>query len=190
MPFRLLGLTAHPDQAGHLCGRAFARYSRGGTHTTLVCVTGHGYASGAARSIGRRLGLTDIVLLDYKSGEAEAIDLANVFTDLMSSLRPHVVVADRAQPVVWEAAHAAFERVRRQGGGSAALPAKLYYRPGADGNAIPVTAAVATSQPEAPELFVRAFPSPWVTGVLERDLFAGVPLNPVGALDLGDRLAS
>jgi LmbE family N-acetylglucosaminyl deacetylase len=190
VPYRLLGLTAHPDQAGHLCGQAFARYTATGAHATLVCAAGHGCDATAARATGRRLGLTNLVLLDDRPGEMEAADLESLFADVMTSFRPHVVVADRAQPIVWEAARAAFDRVRRRVGGSAALPAKLYYRATDGLDAVPVTTAVSTPSGGAPELFVRVCPSPWLTGVLERDLFAGVPMNPVASTDLADRLVS
>jgi hypothetical protein len=189
VPFRLLGLTAHPDQAGQLCGQTFARYTAAGSLTTLVCAAGHGCDTASARAIGQRLGLTDMVLIDDRPGELDSAGLESLFVDVMTSVRPHVVVVDRAQPVIWDAARLAFDRARRQAGGTAALPAKLYFRPDATMDAIPVTTAV--SIPEAgPELFVRAFPNPWVTGVLERDLLAGVTMNPLSAADLPHRLAS
>jgi hypothetical protein len=52
-----------------------------------------------------------------------------------------------------------------------------------------VTTAIAVGRAAAPELFVRVFPNPWVTGVLERDLFAGLSADPGTAATLSDRLA-
>jgi hypothetical protein len=41
----------------------------------------------------------------------------------------------------------------------------------------------------SPELFVRVFPDPWITGVLERDLFAGVPDENRALSSLDQQLA-
>jgi len=38
-------------------------------------------------------------------------------------------------------------------------------------------------------MFVRAFPDPWVTGVLERDLFAGVRAEPAALETVEQQLA-
>jgi hypothetical protein len=53
-----------------------------------------------------------------------------------------------------------------------------------------VTTAITVAIATTPELFVRAFPDPWVTGVLERDLFAGLSADPGTASTLAERLAS
>jgi hypothetical protein len=55
---------------------------------------------------------------------------------------------------------------------------------------VAVTTAIAVGTAAAPELFVRVFPNPWVTGVLERDLFAGLSADPGTGTTLADRLAS
>jgi hypothetical protein len=75
-------------------------------------------------------------------------------------------------------------------GGTAALPAKLYFRPSVGPDSVAVTTAIAAATAAAPELFVRVFPTPWVTGVLERDLFAGLSADPASTSTLADRLAS
>jgi hypothetical protein len=54
---------------------------------------------------------------------------------------------------------------------------------------VAVTTAIAVAATSA-ELFVRVFPDPWVTGVLERDIFAGLSADPGTAATLADRLAS
>ena len=115
--------------------------------------------------------------------------LHEVFTDLMASVRPHVVVADGQQQAVRDAAATAFSQSRSADPGSAALPAKLYYRAFGATPAVELTTAVAVPRPPSPELFVRVFPSPWVTGVLERDLFAGIPAERQPAT-VRERLAS
>ena len=196
MPFRLLGLAAHPDRAGDLCGQAFGRYAALGTDITLVCSAARDCNAALAKPAARRLGVRDLVLLDFLPGELTAALLEDVFVDVMASVRPHVVVADETQPAIREAAVKAFERIRREIGGSAALPAKLYYRPSTDTPAARITTVVGGPRPALPEPFIRMFPNPWVTGVLERDLFAGVVAEPaengdrIDRVDRIDRLAS
>jgi LmbE family N-acetylglucosaminyl deacetylase len=190
VPFRLLGLAAHPDHAGDLCGQAFLRYAALGTDITLVCAAARDCSAAASKPAARQLGVRDLVLLDFGLSELTATALEDVFVDVMASLRPHVVVADETQPAIREASARAFLRVRREIGGSAALPAKLYYRPSADTPAARVTTVLGGPRPAAPEPFIRVFPNPWVTGVLERDLFAGVAIDTGGNSERIDRLAS
>ena len=128
MPFRLLGLAADPDKAGVLCGQTFPRYAAAGTEITLVCAAGRGCNGPGQRPAARQWGVQDLVLLDYGLDELRAAELEAVFADLMASVRPHVVVADATHPAVYEASASAFDRQRRSSRGSAALPAKLYYR--------------------------------------------------------------
>jgi LmbE family N-acetylglucosaminyl deacetylase len=177
VPFRLLGLAAEPDRAGDLCGQTFPRYAASGTDITLVCAAASPASGIEYRLVARRLGVRDLVLLDYDALELNAAQLQDVFADLMASVRPHVVVADARQPAIREASATAFTRTRAADVGSGALPAKLYYRASTATPAVELTTAVAVPQPPSPELFVRVFPRPWVTGVLERDLFAGVPVE-------------
>ncbi len=172
MPFRLLGVVADPNQAADLTGHAFAHYAASGTDITLLCATGRDWHGAEQLPAVRRLGVRDLVLLDYDLRELAADVLTDVFADVMACVRPHVVVADSQLPIR-EAVASAFSRVRRASGGSSALPAKLYYRLSGSSGLVSVTTAVAIAG-ESPETFVRAFPDPWVTGVLERDLFAGL----------------
>ncbi len=172
MPFRLLGVVADPNQAADLTGHAFAHYAASDTDITLLCAGGREWRGSAQLPAVRGLGVCDLVLLDYDVSELTADGLADVFADVMAAVRPHVVVADGAPPIR-EAVASAFSRVRRAAGGSSALPAKLYYRLAGSSPLVSVTTAIAVSG-KSPEMFVRAFPDPWVTGVLERDLFAGV----------------
>jgi len=189
VPFRLLGLAADPDHAEDLCGHAIAHYAASGADITLVCTAGGKESAADQRLAARRLGVRDLVLLDYDPSELTASQLEDVFADLMASVRPHVVLADSEQPAIREAAASAFTRVRSADPGSAALPAKLYYRAAGGTPVVELTTAVAVPRPPSPELFIRVFPRPWVTGVLERDLFAGIPAERQPATDR-ERLAS
>jgi hypothetical protein len=189
VPFRLLGVVADPRQGADFCGTAFAHYAASGTDVTLVCAGARGWRGVDHLPALRRLGVRDLVLLDYTPGELTADVLEDLLTDLMASVRPHVVVADGTQPAVREAAASAFSRVRRVAGGSAALPAKLYYRTSSTSPLVSVTTSIAVGAGGSAELFVRAFPDPWVTGVLERDLFAGVPGESRALLTLDQQLA-
>ena len=187
VPFRLLGVVADPNQAADLTGHAFAHYAASGTDVTLVCAGGRDWRGTERLPAMRRLGVHDLVLLDYDLREQKADGLADVFADVMAGFRPHVVVAD-SQPAIREAVASAFSRVRRGTGGSSALPAKLYFRLSGSSPLVSVTTAIAIPG-ELPEMFVRAFPDPWVTGVLERDLFAGVPADIQAPTSLEQELA-
>jgi LmbE family N-acetylglucosaminyl deacetylase len=187
VPFRLLGLAADPDHAGELCGQTFARYAASGIDVTLVCAVAGSGGIADDRAEARRLGVRDLVLLDYDRRELAPALLQDVFADLMASVRPHVVVAD-GQLAIRDASLAAFSRARRADAGSGALPAKLYYRASEATPTIELTTAVAVSRPPSPEHFIRVFPRPWVTGVLERDLFAGLPVEQ-GPATLRERIA-
>ena len=190
MPFRLLGFAADEDKASNLCGGTFARYAAAGTEVTLVCAAvrrSHGFDRSL---LARQLGSGNLVLLDYGLSELATAGLEDVFGDVMRSVRPHVVVADGSHAEVREATTSAFSTVRRLAGGSAALPAKLYVRPSGSPGSVAVTTAIALAATSAPEHFVRVYPDPWVTGVLERDLFAGLSADSGTAATLSERLAS
>ena len=190
VPFRLLGFAGDPDKASNLCGGTFARYAAAGTEVTLVCAAAHGWPAVNRHPVARQLGAGNLVLLDYGLSEMAAASLEDIFADVMRSVRPHVVVAEGSDAAVREATIAAFSAVRRMAGGSAALPAKLYLRPSGDPGSVAVTTAIGVGAQATPELFVRVFPNPWVTGVLERDLFAGLTADPGTAGTLAERLAS
>src|ERR1700736_3283169 len=108
----------------------------------------------------------------------------------MRSLRPHVVIAEGSDAVVRQATTSAFSAARRMAGGCCAVPAKLYLPPSGGPGRVAVTTAITVPATAAPELFVRVFPDPWVTGVLERDLFAGLVADPASSTTLAERLAS
>ena len=72
MAYRLLGLAAHPDQAGDLCGQAFGRYAALGTDITLVCAAARDCSAAASKPAARRLGVRDLVLLDFGLSELTA----------------------------------------------------------------------------------------------------------------------
>ena len=175
MPYRLLGLVADPDQVGDVCGRAFTQYAASGTEVTLVCASAGDVASSPLRDSARALGVRGMVLLDFRPEELSAAALEPVLADIMISLQPHIVVAGGASSAVKDAAVGALNRTRQVVGGSAALPAKLYFRLSAGAPGVGVTSAIAVGAGEPPELFRRVFPEPWLTGLLERDLFAGIP---------------
>lgn len=158
----------------------FKRYAESGIEVTLACVAAAATPTDL-RPAARQLGIRDLVLLDFAVGELDAARLEGILLDVFTSIRPHVVVASTDEPAVSSAVAAAVSQVRGVVGGSAALPAKLYYRPSASTPRIAVTTAVRVPGATSPELFVRAFPNPWVTGVLERDLFAGIAEEPAGA---------
>jgi hypothetical protein len=187
VPFRLLGVVADPNQASDLCGHAFAQYAALGTDVTLVCAAASDWNE-TDRPALRRLGVRELVLLDYQVSELTAAVLGDILADVMASVRPHVVVADGTEPSIRDAAASAFSRARRAAGGSSALPAKLYYRSPGASPLVSVTTSIAVPGGRA-EHFVRAFPDPWITGVLERDLFAGVPEDNSAGLSLDRRLA-
>ena len=190
MPFRLLGFAADPNKASDLCGQTFARYAASGTDITLVCAAARDWSGADHTRAARQLGVRDLVLLDYRLTELTAAGLEDVFADVMASVRPHVVVADGSDTAVRDAATSAFSRIRRATGGSAALPAKLYYRQYGSTANVAVTTAIANATGATPELFVRVFPNPWVTGVLERDLFTGLSAETGPTGGLSERLAS
>jgi hypothetical protein len=189
VPFRLLGLVADPNRASNLSGRVFAHYAASGTDITLVCAAAPDWSAADHKSVVRRLGVRDLILLDYALSELTAAALEGLFADVMASVRPHVVVADGTPPAIREAASSAFLRVRRASGGSSALPAKLYSRWSSTAPLVSVTTSITVPE-SSPELFVRVFPDPWVTGVLERDLFAGVPAEVEAPSGVDQQMAS
>ena len=169
MPFRLLGMVVDPDQAGTLCGHTFARYAASGVEVALVCASASGWNPRRLEAV-RRLGVHDVVLLDYAARDLPSADLEVALADVMVGMRPHAVVVHGDQPIT-DAASVAFDWARR-GRGSSTLPAKLYLRP-SSGSPVPVTTRISVAGGPA-EHFIRVKPSPWVTGILENDLFAGI----------------
>lgn len=181
VPFRLLGLAVDPSQAGELCGHSFAYYASSGVDVTLACLVGAD-SRPALRDLDR-LGIRNLALLDFNPDELSTAELEPVLTDVIAGLHPHVVVADGSHPQLAHAAEAAFAAARHRVGGSSALPAKLYLRSFRPDRPHEITSAVTAPSSPGPELFARLYPKPWVTGVVERDLFAGITPDPQTLLD-------
>lgn len=160
------------QQAGEICGKTFSRYAVGGTEITLACMASPDTSAGLTREVVRALGVRELVLLDYQQAELDTDSPRAALVDLMLAIRPHVVVSGAASEPLKAAATQAFLAARERQG-SSALPAKLYYRSGS----LPVAELTTAIGIEGggPELFARAYPRPWVTGILERDLFSGLP---------------
>lgn len=236
---RLLGLFAHPDDQGLLCGGTIARYAEGGADViSVLAAPGDGLNRSGFRSAARRLGVRDVVLLDYQPGELiDDGELDRVCGDLLRSLRPDVVITfgpdglnrDPDHLVLHTSAARAFFGLLAAEGSVGAQP-KLYYgiwprrhlqralgalrtqgvtsaflaevdRWGAPDSLVTTiidveaqlnrkVAAILDQGLPAPglrelandqladlwgsEFFRRAHPHPWVTGVIERDLFRGL----------------
>ena len=157
------------SQAGELCGHSFAGYRAQGCHVTLASLRSSELAADELKAAARQWGVDQIALLDEASSDLNAASIKSILADLLLALRPHVVVA---HPDLSNAALRAFS-LARDTGASAALPAKLYLTAGAESEASTITTAVRAPGRPA-QLFVRRLPQPWVTGVLEHDLFAGI----------------
>jgi hypothetical protein len=181
VPFRLLGLAVDPSRAGELCGHSFAYYAASGVDVTLACLLGADEQP-ALRDLGR-LGVRNLALLGFQPGELSATELEPVLTDLIAGLHPHVVVADGSHEGLAQAVPAAFSAARHRVRGTGALPAKLYVRSFGSDRPYEITSAVVAPSLPGPELFARIYPKPWVTGVVERDLFAGITPDPRLFLD-------
>jgi hypothetical protein len=138
--------------------------------------------SGHTFTYYRRCGVElQVVTLD-----ARRVETGGGASQAIAALRPQVVVAHGAEPAFADAVRSAFLQARelREAG---PVPLKLYF-------AVPppltplVTTMVTTPGRRQPDLFVRVYPAPWLSGILERDLFAGVPGEGAGAQT--ERIAS
>lgn len=174
MPFRLLGVVAKLEEVDPLCVQLFNSYAESGTEVTLASIT----AAVDARSVVDRLGLHGLILLDPPSVSGDESLLEGALRDIITTVRPHVVVDASNHSPIRSALASAVSKARSSKGGSAALPAKLYFRLSANTPAVAVTTAVRVPGASSRALFVRAFPCPWVTGVLEDDLFCGLAREP------------
>ncbi len=190
MPLRLLGLVPDLESLPELGGFALAASAARGVTVTIACVGGPETA--ALRSRARLLGIQALVLLDYRPVERDSPDLVELFSDLMRAIQPHVVVICADDEAIRTAGTRAFDSARRAAHGSGALPAKLYHRFRAGGSPATISTAIQVGRgpSAAAEGFQRIFPRPWVTGVLERDLFAGLTLPDTPPAGLDERLAS
>ncbi len=247
---RLLGVFAHPDDQGLLCGGTFARYADAGADVVTVCLVGDTADRGATIASARRLGIRDVIVMDYAPGELadSTAELDAVSLDLLRSLQPDVVITFGPDGMNRDpdrlAVHASTARsffALHRGRLSAGPVTKLYYgiwpqqhlrralgalrASGVNTDFVPdverwgspdssVTtiidvesqldrklAAIIDQSPRPPafrdlpsavladlwghEFYRRAYPDPWVTGVIERDLLRGLALAPLreGAKD-------
>jgi hypothetical protein len=180
VPLRLLGIVPDLESLEEIGGRAFGRYAARGVAVTLACASGAdpgGLASRAAL-----LGIQALILLDYRPAERDSLSLASLLEDVMRALRPHVVVLG-GDPALIRAGRNAFEAARSTSSKPGTLPAKLYLPAAGDSAATSTRISISDNPGERQASFQRVFPSPWITGVVERDLFAGLGADP-------DQLAS
>jgi len=189
VPLRLLGFAADLENLTEIAGRAFPWYAGRGVAVTVACAGGA--ESGAVTRRAQLLGIQALMLLDYRPVERSSASLTELFTDIIRATQPHVVVLPAGDAAIAAAGTRAFDAARGRARGSGALPAKLYLRlaPGSRQGGVSTAIAVGTGPTASTEPFQRLFPSPWVTGVVERDLFAGFA-GAAGATPLDELLAS
>lgn len=186
MPFRLLGLVVDPNRASEFCGHTFAHYVAAGADVTLAFVAGRELSMADARLTMEQIGVRNAVLLGLARDEVSGEALAPLLADLIGAVSPQVVVIDGGDEALSRAAAGAFVAARRRLRGIPGGPAKLYIRATGTQPHDEVTTAVDPGRGRR-ELFARVYPTPWVTGLLERDLFSGLPAEPGPSLE---RLAS
>ena len=197
--FRLLAVLAHPEDDALVCRRTLHRYAAAGVETTMLwAALDPGQTAADAMAAARAAGARDLLTLDFERGELGRLDpgvLESVIGDVYRSLAPHIVVTFGADGVdgdpdhvaLHHAAGRAFRAERRRARGSGEPPNRLYYAvPGSVTGRLLATTVVEGDGGQ--ELFARAYPQPWVTGIIERDLFVGLP-RPAGDLSL-ERLAA
>jgi LmbE family N-acetylglucosaminyl deacetylase len=162
--YRLLAVCAGAQDEAELCPSTLAHYARRGVECWVEVPRGTG-----------------------REGELEAR-----CAELYRRFAPHVVITvspdpierDRGKMALHRAASRAFRTQRMGMAGSSARPLKLYFRvPANSGGTVQATTVI--DGPHGRELFTRSYPAPWVTGVIERDLFSGIQLAAGdGGLDL------
>jgi hypothetical protein len=170
VPFRLLGFAVDPRRAAELYSRTFSHYASIGAETTVACLDASLWTGDEARRCAVLIGAHRLLLLDYPVTELATGAGQTVLIDILLAVRPHIVVAASEPAVLREAADLAFAQARRQAA-SAGLPAKLYYP---SSTLAPSSITTLVSTPGGSEGFLRAYPQPWITGVVERDLLAGL----------------
>lgn len=105
---RVMGVFAHPDDAGFFCGATLAKWALAGAEVTLVVATSGDKGSAdpsmtsaqlvelreaEERSAGRVLGAKEVIFLRYKDGELfPTLELRRDITRLIRLKRPDVVV--------------------------------------------------------------------------------------------------
>ncbi len=187
MPFRLLGIVPDLESLEEIGGRTFRGYAANGVAVTIACASGAD--PGAIRSRAALLGVQALILLDYRPAERDSPALTSLLTDILRALRPHVVVLG-ADPVMIKIGQSAFQAARAGSASAGTLPAKLYLSAAPDSAEISTVIGAGARSGEKRASFRRLFPSPWVTGVVERDLFAGLAPEPdARSISPGQRLA-
>ena len=187
MPLRLLGIVPDLESLKEIGGRAFRGYAADGVQVTVALASGAD--PGGIGSRAALLGVHALILLDYRPAERDSQSLASLLEDVMRALRPHVVVLGGDAAII-RAGRSAFEAARMVSSKPGALPAKLYLPADPDSPETSTRISIADSPGRTQASFRRVFPSPWITGVVERDLFAGLMADPDGlAVGLEKRIA-
>jgi len=161
-PFKLLCVLAHPDDESLATGGILAKYAAAGVQTYLVMATRgergwFGPASdnpgpqalgrlreGELKAAARKLGLSEVVYLDYMDGDLDRVNHTKAVTKIVTQLRrirPDVVVTFDSNGMYGHPDHIAISQLtttavmaaadRSYQEPSAASPhrvAKLYYR--------------------------------------------------------------
>jgi LmbE family N-acetylglucosaminyl deacetylase len=107
-PLRVMGIFAHPDDAGFFAGGTLARFASEGAEVTLVVATSGDKGSSdpamtperlvtireaEERACGDKLGIKDIVFLRYPDGELfPTLELRRDITRLLRLKRPDIVI--------------------------------------------------------------------------------------------------
>ena len=214
MPLRLLGIFPGIEDAVSLSGGTLARCADSGIETMVVSLTSGDRGTDRVSRAARLLGVSQLVRFDFNEvfDAAEGDSIRKAISDLMRSFQPDVVVeagdAGSGTNAVQAAIAAAFQQAWLAGSG----PARLYWstRPGdlrcttvtdvrsqlqRKLDAISVLAAESAAAYLGSnadhrghlmdrEFYVRAHPRPWVTGIVERDLFAGLVERPASVLSV------
>ena len=213
MPLRLLGIFPGLEDAVSLSGGTLARCADSGIETMVVSLTSGDRGTDRVSRAARLLGVSQLVRFDFAEvfDAAEGDSIRKAISDLMRSFQPDVVVeaedAGSGTNAVQAAIAAAFQQAWLAGSG----PARLYWstRPGdlrcttvtdvrsqlqrkLDAISVLAAESAAAYRGDADhrghlldrEYYVRAHPRPWVTGIVERDLFAGLVERPASVLSV------
>jgi hypothetical protein len=175
VPFRLLGVVPDLENLEEIGGRTFRGYAANGVAVTVACASGAD--PDAIRSRAALLGIEALILLDYRPAERDSPSLTALLEDILRAVRPHVVVLG-GDPIMIKTGRSAFEAVRAGAASAGNLPAKLYLPAAPDSAQTSTVIRAGAGSGEKRASFRRLFPSPWVTGVVERDLFAGLSPDP------------
>ncbi len=114
-PLRVMGLFAHPDDAGFFAGGTLAKFAKDGAHVSLVVATSGDKGSGdpdmtserlvtlreaEERACGDILGVSEITFLRYADGELfPTLELRRDVTRMLRLKRPDIVIT--LDPTTW-----------------------------------------------------------------------------------------